>query len=190
MIRRFARSTLLILPLAACQPPAVDDYLERVSLDDTQAFASPALDSPDVEDALWVPGDGVERLIYGVPGETPAMALACDRTDGVSRIVFTRFAPADRQALAMMALIGNGHIERVPVDAIYNGRAWLWEGAMDAQSTDLEVLTGPREVELTIPGAGSLILHPSPLPRELVESCRQDELVDLAAEFSEPPAPE
>ena len=34
------------------------------------------------------------------------------------------------------------------------------------------MLTGNREVEATVPGAGSVILNPSALPGELVERCR------------------
>ncbi len=86
-----------------------------------------------------------------------------------------------------MALVGNFHVARIPVDATFNGRAWVWEGSVDPADGDLEALTGPREVELTIPGAGSLVLQPSNMPGDLVETCRAQNASDIA-ETDGPPA--
>ena len=71
-----------------------------------------------------------------------------------------------------MAIIGNGHKERFPVEATDNGRAFLWEGTIPLGSDKLDVLTGRRRVELTIPGAGTLALNASDAPRDLIETCR------------------
>ena len=71
-----------------------------------------------------------------------------------------------------MAIIGNGHRERFPVEATNNGRAFLWEGTAPLSSEKLDVLTGQRGVELTIPGAGTLALNASERPRDLIETCR------------------
>ncbi|MDC0887247.1 hypothetical protein OAS19_05605 [Altererythrobacter sp.] len=158
--------------MTACQPPATDDYVERMALDDTQPPASLPLPSPDTEGAIWAPAGTEGRLLYGIPGQTPFLAVQCDSSGSSPELRFTRFSPADRDAQAMMALVGNSHVERLPVDAIYNGRAWLWEGSARARDPDMDVLTGPRSVEATIPGAGSLILNPSPLTRDLVNACR------------------
>jgi hypothetical protein len=168
------RGVLLLTAFAvtACQPPAADDYLERGFVEEDVPEASQPLDSPDTEDAIWAPSDQSERLLYGVPGETPMMAVQCERETENPRLVFTRFVRADREAQAMMSLVGNFHAERFPVDAVYNGRAWLWQGSVPAISPDLEALTGRREVEAVIPGAGAVMLKPSPLVRELVNACR------------------
>ncbi|MHA6333024.1 hypothetical protein ACXYL9_05010 [Qipengyuania sp. CAU 1752] len=169
------RSGVLILPalaLAACQPPAADDYLERGFVEEDVPEASQPLDSPEAKDAIWAPSDQIERLLYGVPGETPMMAVQCERETAKPRLVFTRFVRADREAQAMMSLVGNFHAERFPVDAVYNGRAWLWQGSVPADSPDLEALTGRREVEAVIPGAGAVMLKPNPLVRDLVNACR------------------
>ena len=78
--------------------------------------------------------------------------------------------------------IGNGHVVHLNVDATWNGRAWLWEGYAAADDPQLEVLAGPRRVEATIAGAGSLVLNPSQMPRRLIEAC-------LGGSPSEPSAP-
>ncbi len=166
---RLLVSVCLILP-SACKPPATDDYLERVDLSETGAFASDPLPSPDTEGAVWADSQTPGRIIYGRPGEAPVMALACEDRS----IVVTRFVPADAEARAMLALIGNGHVARLPVDAMWNGSAWLWRGAYPVESDKLEVLTGRRQVEATIAGAGTVILNPSERPARLVAQCREE----------------
>ncbi|GAA4042269.1 hypothetical protein [Parerythrobacter jejuensis] len=158
--------------LAACQPPATDDYVERIALEEGTNFASEPLPSPDSEGAVWARSDTEDRLLYGIPGDMPFLAMQCTSDGEEPMLAFTRFSPADRGATAIMALVGNFHVARLPVDATFNGRAWLWQGSVAAREPDMDVLTGPRSVEATIPGAGSLILNPSPLSRDLVNNCR------------------
>ncbi len=160
--------------MTACKPPATDDYVERVALAEVDGHASTPIASPDTEDAVWVESDRAGRILYGVPGGTPLMALACDEQNGTRFVHVTRFAAADPEAKALIALIGNGHTARLPIDATWNGRVWLWEGNYPASSLDLNVFTGPRRVEATVPGAGSVILNPSPRPAQLVEACRRE----------------
>lgn len=165
--------SIAALPLAACKPPASDDYLERVDLSQAAGAAGEPLLSPDVTGAVWADGKIAGRILYGIPGEVPFLALACEQSDaGTRQIRFIRFTPADPKAKALFALVGNGHIARVPVDATWNGQAWLWEGTLPAQEPDLEVLTGKRSVAATLPGAGQLDLNPSPRPGQLIEQCR------------------
>lgn len=166
-----AASVLLCLALAACQPPAADDYVERVELAEQRGFASDPLPSPVVEGAVWALQDN--RLLYGQPGQRPLLSLACEGDDANSRtLLVTRLAKADPQAKALMALIGNGHVERLKIDATWNGKAWLWQGRFSASDPRLDVLTGPRAVELTIPGAGTVGLNPSQRPRDFIDQCR------------------
>ncbi len=172
---------LLISPLlvAGCKPPAADDYVERVNFAQAKGAASAPLPSPDVTDAVWAEGARPDRIIYGIPGKAPLLALDCAQAKGDSapearHIRITRFAPADAGAKALLALIGNGHISRLKIDATWNGRAWLWQGTYPASSLQLEVLTGPHAVTATLPGAGKLDLGPSPLPARLIDSCRAD----------------
>lgn len=100
------------------------------------------------------------------------LAMECNGSGAKTMIAFTRFVRADRDAQAMMALVGNSHALRLEVDATRNGAAWLWHGDVEASHPDLEALTGTREVEATVPGAGTLAMRPSPLTRELIDACR------------------
>ncbi|MBT46569.1 MAG: hypothetical protein CL806_04890 [Citromicrobium sp.] len=162
--------------LAACQPPAADRYEGRTDPPDTARFASEPQPSPDATGAVWAPSAQPMRLLYGIPGQPPLAAMACalPSKNGPQKpaIRFTRFARADEGAQALMAIIGNGHRERFPVEAVDNGRAFLWEGTAPLASEKLDVLTGRRGVEMTIPGAGTLTLNASEAPRDLIESCR------------------
>ncbi|MXO67308.1 hypothetical protein [Pelagerythrobacter marinus] len=167
---RPALGAALVL-LAGCKPPATDDYVERVALDETRARASDPLPSPDVEGALWAETGQAGRLVYGKPGEAPLLALACEQGAGAARIRVTRFVSADPKAKAVLALVGNGHAARIPVDATWNGRAWLWEGHIAADDPAIGVLTGPRRIEATVPAGGTVEINPSPRPRHLVEVC-------------------
>lgn len=169
------RRTLALLPLAilaACKPPASDDYIERARIDEPAEGPSEPIDSPDTDDAIWAPAEEGARLLYGNPGEHPLFAIEC-LSDGTEPMLgYTRFARADAHAKAILALIGNGHVSRLNIDAVQIGDIWRWEGAIEADDRRLDALTGRREVEATVPGAGSVILNASALPGELVERCR------------------
>ncbi|MFT6609192.1 MAG: hypothetical protein ACJA1G_001285, partial [Qipengyuania sp.] len=127
---------------------------------------------PDTEGAIWAPAAEGARLLYGKPGERPLFAVECLSDGSEPMLGYTRFARADADAQAVLALIGNGHVARLKIDAVQVGDVWRWEGAIAAADQRLDVLTGNREVEATVPGAGSVILNPSALPGELVERCR------------------
>ncbi len=160
--------------MTACKPPASDDYLERVDLTEATGTARQPMPSPDTTDAVWADGKTAGRILFGNPGEVPYLALVCETAPtGAQQIRFIRFAAADPQAKALFALVGNGHIARIPVDATWNGRAWLWEGTVPADDPDLEALTGRRTITATLPGAGQLDLRPSPLPGYLIQECRK-----------------
>ena len=134
---------------------------------------SEPIDSPDTEGAIWSESPVKEgRIIYGIPGEAPLFALGCsDRSDGPA-ILITRYAPADEGAGALAAFIGNGHVSRIPVDATQLDAGSFWQTELPADSAELEVLTGTREVALTIPGGGRLVINPSQRPGEFIETCR------------------
>lgn len=164
---RFPAGAALLL-LAACKPPASDDYAIRAQVAQERSFASNPLPSPDTDGAVWAASPTVaDRILYGVPGERPLMGLTCD----AGQIVFARYAAADPGAKAVLALIGNGHVERVFVDATPRGEVSLWQGALPANDQRLEVLTGRGRVEATIPGAGSLVLNASTVPAQFVNRC-------------------
>lgn len=184
---RFAALLALAL-LLACNPPAADDYVARVGVAGRDA-PSPPIASPDTKGAVWAASPGnPQRLVYGKPGQRVLFALECVHDQGEPLLRYTRFAAADAHAKAMLALIGNGHVSRLKIDATRSGSAWLWQGSEPATSLSFEGLTGGRQVEATVPGAGSVILNPSPLPGELILRCRS--LAPPAAPASTPAATE
>lgn len=168
---------LSILSLAACKPPASEDYATRPAATDERTSPSVPVDSPDTEGAAWATSETSGRLLYGKPGHSPLLSLACEE----GTLVYTRYVAADPDAKAVLALIGNGHVERFWIDAERDGDRWLWRGRLAADDQRLEVLTGPRQVEATVPGAGSVTLNPSRTPGEFIANC--------AAELIPPPVP-
>lgn len=163
---------MMILALTACKPPATDDMAARGAKPERVAPSAP-IDSPDTENAVWADSRQPGRILYGNPGEPPLIALSCNREGATAEFQITRFVEADAEASALMAMIGNGHMARMPVEAEWNDRVWLWQGRYAADNPDLDVLSGPRQVELTIPGAGSVILNPSQRPGQLLDQCRR-----------------
>lgn len=161
-----------LIALAACNPPAAEDYVARVGMAGRDAPSAP-IASPDTRGAIWAPAPGKPmRLLYGKPGQVPLFALECGSRGGQPVFTYTRYAAADPHAKAILALIGNGHVARLNIDAVRAGGSWLWQGDEPALSPKFEGLTGGRQVEATVPGAGSLILNPSALPGELILRCR------------------
>lgn len=170
------KSAILVLAaLAACRPPASESYVERIDLDAQTRGPTVLMQSPDAKGAIWAGSGGPERIVFGQPGQAPLLAIECRGDGGTRMLGVTRFARTDPHAKGMMALIGNGHVERLKIDARENGtgRGWLWHGNYEPRDPRLDALTGGRRLELTIPGAGSLLLDGSPKPGELIERCRR-----------------
>ena len=161
------------LALPACKPPPTDAAVARAANLPAPAGPSEPIASPDTEGAVWTVSGGETRLVYGIPGDPVLVALECiDAGKPEARLKITRHAAADAGAGALLALIGNRRIARIPVDATKGRGGLLWEGEMPAQSEDWDTLDGLREATVTVPGAGLVKLNPSPLPMQLVEACR------------------
>lgn len=162
-----------VLALAACKPPPTDAVLDREMPDDEPRFASDPLPSPDTQGAVWVPSAKEGRIIYGKPGEPALVALECVEGDGrPGALRIARLSPADEGAGALLALIGNGAVGRIEVDATEAGSRHVWQGELPATDTAWEPLAGPRQVTLTVPGAGMVTLNPSEMPWDLLNTCR------------------
>ncbi len=166
-------AVLVLVALTACRPPASDRYVQRIELTSDNGRPRVLLASPQVDGAIWAGAGGPERIVFGKPGKPPLLSLSCTGTGGDRVLEITRFAETDPKAEGMMALIGNGHVERLKIDATWNGRGWLWQGRYRPADTRLDAMTGVRTLELTIPGAGSLKLEGSPRPGQLIELCRR-----------------
>lgn len=185
---RLMHRLLLLLPLlalAACKPPPTDSDIASAEAALPPGPAEP-IDSPETEGAIWADSATGGRIIYGIAGEPSLLALACIEAEGAPVIRLTRFAVADPDALAFVALIGNGHVARIPIDAVEIDGKWLWQADIAADDPHLEALTGRREIAVTIPGAGRMVLNASPRPAQLIESCRAGA---PAGEISEAAAP-
>ena len=173
-----ARSRVALLCcalLAACSPPATDQYAARdreVAQTDT---VLPPIASPDTTNAVWAPTQGdaeaPERVVFGEPGTPPLFALACSENEDGPVIRLTRFNTVEDGAQALIAVIGNGHIARWKVDATPRGSRNVWEGDVPLEDEDLEMFAGPRRIEATVPGGGSLELPADPLPARLIARC-------------------
>jgi hypothetical protein len=160
-----------MLGSAGCKPPPSDAAVARAANLPVLPGPSVPQPSPDTTDAVWAQSAKDLRLVYGVPGQPVLLALECVGTGPLLRI--TRHAPADRDAEALLAIIGNRRAARIAVAATRTGDRLLWQGEAPAIDPDWDTLGDQREVTATIPGAGLLKLNASPLPKQLVEQCRK-----------------
>lgn len=170
----FIVALIVPLVLASCKPPPTDADLQRELPEAKLTFASDPLPSPDTEGAVWAPSPQVAgRLIYGIPGDPALLALECIEEGGeLPQLQITRLSPADEGASALLALVGNGHIGRIAVEAREIGGRSVWNGKADAVDIAWEPLAGPRALGATVPGAGRVELNPSDLPGAMIEDCR------------------
>lgn len=169
----------VLIALTACKPPPGDAAMERTTPEAEPTFASTPLPSPDTESAIWAPSQKPGRLIYGVPEEPALIALECLTTNGAQVLQITRMAQADENAEALLALVGNGALGRIEVDATEIGSNLHWQGEISLTDRNLEPLLGPRKVTATIPGAGMVELNPSSLPAALFQACISGEPFEL-----------
>ncbi|MEE4200285.1 hypothetical protein [Erythrobacter sp.] len=171
---RFALLAGLAL-IGACKPPPSDAGLSREVPEAEPTFASAPLPSPDSEGAVWARSQAREgRIVYGVPGEAALLALECLGGTEAAAVQMTRIAVADEGAGALLAMVGNGHIGRLPVDARAAGDANIWQGEAAASDSLWEPLRGPRALTVTVPGAGMVRVNGSELPGDLIAQCRED----------------
>lgn len=166
-------AALLAAALPACQPPP--SGAATVLSEDLSKAAAPSepLPSPDTSNAIWAQSSQPMRLVYGVPGQPVLVSLEClgAGTPG-AQLRIARHAPADRNASALLALIGNRRVARVEVDATEQGGKLLWQGKASAALPGWDAFADPVDATMTVPGAGLVRLNASPLPVELVTKCR------------------
>lgn len=164
----------VLAALSACNQAAGQNAVARIDLDRMPEAQIPPVPSPDVKDAKWEKlaiGNGVR---FGKPGLPPLISIVCDMVPGIpANLRVIRNTPADPGAQALFAFIGNGLVSRLKVDAVRNGKDWRWEGSFTPTDPKLDVLDGMGMVEATLPGAGTMELAASSLPRETLNQCRQ-----------------
>ena len=167
------RFTLLaLLLLAACQREQEPVQAQRFSLDAARHVPTEPLSSPDTAGAAWTVTKDAQAIDFVRPGAAPLLTLACDLRKTPAQLRIVRHVVARPGEKALLPVIGNGTISRFKVDATLAGGEWRWEGALAASDPSLDVFTGPRELEATLPGGGSLLIGGSRIPGEFVNWCR------------------
>lgn len=174
--RALSKPSLLLLCLAAaCQPAKPDAAaFERIDLDAPVERAKGHDGGlPDATGAAWEFAPDSKSVRFANPAGEPLLSVACYLPpDAPPRIRFVQFAHAQPGAKALFAMVGNLRVARVAMDARLQDKRWLWVGSEPADANKLEALMGTREVIATMPGGGEIKLAGSPLPRQLIESCR------------------
>jgi hypothetical protein len=145
-------------------------YPARLALGDLPAGTSEAAPLQP-EGASWS-RSGAE-VAFGVTGQPALLSIACTHdAAGPASLTITRHTRAEAGAKALLALIGNGRIARLPVDVAQPGEAGQWRGVLPAADVRLDVLRGGNRIEGTLPGGGTLLMPASSEPGRLLEECR------------------
>ena len=169
-----------LLPLVACDRAEEPVDPQRISLDAARGEAREPLASPDTDDARWTVAPDGQAVAFGNAGERPFLSLACRVKDDPPTIRVIRHAEARPGEKALFPVIGNGTISRFKADAALEDDEWRWQAVVPADDALLEVFTGAREIEATLPGAGSLIISGSRVPGEFIAWCRRGGAVSEA----------
>ena len=168
-LRNYGLAILFLF--AGCGQPPV----QRVELGEAESAAEMVLTpSPDSKGAGWSVAPDGKAVQFGQEGEAPFLSLACTiAPDAGPRIAIIRHALSQPGAKALFAVMGNGTVSRLKLDAKLAGGGWRWEGSYPADAPELDVFTGRRAIEATLPGAGTLRIGGSGLPREFIDWCRR-----------------
>jgi hypothetical protein len=162
----------LSLTLAACGGSEPSGKAQRISLDDARHVAPEPLLSPDTKGGTWTVAANGRSIDFGVEGQPPFLTIACALRETPVQIRLIRHVVARPGEKALFPVIGNGMISRFKIDAALAEGEWRWEAALPATEPSLDVFNGPRELEATLPGGGSLIIPGSRIPGEFVSWCR------------------
>jgi hypothetical protein len=169
-----------MLALAACDRAKAPVDPQRVSLEEARGGVREPLASPDTENARWTVAPNGQAVAFGNPGEGPFLSLACRVKDDPPTMRVIRHVEARPGEKALFPVLGNGTISRFKADAALEDDEWRWQAVVPADDPSLEVFTGAREIEATLPGAGSLIIAGSRVPGEFIAWCRRGGAVSEA----------
>ena len=162
----------VLISLAACQGEQAPVEAQRFSLDAARHVPTKPVASPAIAGAAWSVTKDAQAIAFGLRGTPPLLTLACDLRRAPAQFRIIRHVTARPGEKALLPVIGNGTISRFKVDATLAGGEWRWEGSLPASDPSLDVFTGPRELEATLPGGGSLLIEGSRIPGEFVNWCR------------------
>ena len=182
-----------LLLLAACKGEQEPVQAQRFSLDAARHVPEAPIASPDTKDAAWSVTRDAQAIDFARPGAAPLLSLACDLRKTPAQLRIVRHVVARPGEKALLPVIGNGTISRFKVDATLAAGEWRWEGALPANDPSLDVFTGPRELEATLPGGGTLLIPGSRIPGEFINWCRAGgrvQRLEAAEKAEETPAAE
>ena len=179
-------ATMLAALLAACSAEPAPEQTQRISMEAARQNSAQPIPSPDTSEALWRVDANGHTIRFGVVEDGPMLSLACDLSAKPEQIRVIRHVQGKPGQTALFPVIGNGRISRFLVDARLNEGEWRWEGSLPAADEQLEVFAGPRDVEATLPGGGTLLIGGSSIPGEFVNWCRAGGKAPGEAEVSEP----
>ena len=177
---RAAVIAIALLTLTSCDSAQEPVDPQRVSLDQARGGVREPLPSPDTENARWTVAPNGQAVAFGNPGARPFLSLACRVKDDPPTIRVIRHAEARPGEKALFPVLGNGTISRFKADAALEDNEWRWQAIVPAEDPLLEVFTGGREIEATLPGAGSVIIAGSRVPGEFIAWCRRGGAVSEA----------
>ncbi|WP_068077215.1 hypothetical protein [Novosphingobium lentum] len=159
-----------LLALGGCHDSAAAP--ERIDTTSTAAPSSP-LETPTAHapgaTAAWTAGADGRSADFGYGGEAPLLSLACAN----GAVVVTRHAPADAGAQALFALVGNGRIVRLPVDAVAvpGGKGSDWQGVLPGGDAPTAIFSG-GSIDATLPGGGKITFPGGAILQSVIAACR------------------
>lgn len=171
------RRSLLCLPLilAACSPSKKEEQTGangyvRIAIPTEPAAQETAPAQP--EGGQWRAGAG-GGIEFGVPGQPAMFAVSCTHgSDGSARLHFVRRTRAEEGARALMAIEGNLHVARIPMDVTKPGDPGEWQGELDAHKETAGAIKGGFSMVATLPGGGAIKMPPTSEGGRLLDACR------------------
>ena len=173
------------------------EHIQRFDLDDLKGTAAFGITpSPNIISAMWTIAPDGRGIRFGRAPDEPYLSLVCKTSKSAPpALEITRHAQSEPGAKALFAVIGNGVVSRLNLDARLGHEGWQWSAVYPADAPQFDAFTGPRAIEATLPGAGMIQMAGSGLPREFIEWCRQGggariaESVVKAMDKAPPPPP-
>ena len=133
---------------------------------------------PIAEDGLgWTVRASDLAALYGPSPDQPALSIRCHvAADGTSRLAFVRHVAASGDVGATMSFTGNGTASSLPATGVAEatGPGGHWQAM--AETRDMgraaaRTFAGPAAVNISVGGAPSLVVRPSPVARQVMADC-------------------
>ena len=171
---RIAWAAALALPLAACGEANGAPETERIDLAEAVAAAprETVMESPETQFATWTVAESGHAIHFANHGQPPLLTLDCRLDAEPITLAIIRHAPALPGQSALIAVMGNGHVSRLPAEPVVQDNEWRWEASLPAADEQLDLFIGPGDMRATLPGKGAVAIPPSRIPGEFVEWCR------------------